>query len=120
MWSSSYIDSFHRFTVVNFRDHFITIIGLPFLLLGVIGALARRNLISFVLFCFFIVILVALYTFHPRDGWPQYGARYWYTAWVPLAILVGYGIETIKPRMPRVALLALVGGLPVARPLWFG
>jgi 4-amino-4-deoxy-L-arabinose transferase-like glycosyltransferase len=59
-----------------------------------------------------LLMLILLYNFHPGYGWPQYGARHYYSGFVSLAILattaVQYLIETVKSKKLIFYLLALV------------
>jgi hypothetical protein len=52
-----------------------------------------------------ISFLVGLYHFHAGEGWPQYGARYWYPGLAGLAVLGADGLDWLERRADRGASL---------------
>jgi hypothetical protein len=102
----------------TFGQYFLplTLIWLPYLALGLFGERPEdRGPRSFgtVLFAYSL-LLIGLYCFEPmipetRQGWPQYGARYWYPLIAPLAFMIAAGIKGFYQRLPRRSFWILLG-----------
>ena len=58
------------------------------------------------------LMLIVFYNFHARSGWPQYGARYYYSGFISLVILATVGfkhfIEMLKNKSQIMHLVIIV------------
>jgi len=62
---------------------------------GLISTLKEKLTVSLILHVF---LLLTLYNFHNSQGWPQYGARYYYPTWIGLGVLTAFGLKFLSEK----------------------
>ncbi len=91
-----FFSNFNRFFYFLFYDQFLLLIGLPAFLLFMLGLYkVFRTKYLYVLFLH-IFLIVFIYTFHSKDGWPQYGSRYWFAFWGSFLLICSLGWPVLQ------------------------
>ncbi|SDM85844.1 Dolichyl-phosphate-mannose-protein mannosyltransferase [Geoalkalibacter ferrihydriticus] len=81
-----------------FGKHFLLPTAILTPLFALVGVFRWKSGWKWVLLANF-ALLVLLYNFHPGTGWPQYGARYYYSGYFAVVVLAVCGLRGILNRI---------------------
>lgn len=104
----AYMTSFKEFTLTGLYKYFLVKSSFFLPLMSAAGFfLAPRNIKCLLAGNF--ALLVMLYVLHPSIGWPQYGARYYYSGLTSVVLLASYVLSSAVSSRRRRIVLAAVG-----------